>query len=127
MKRLILITTVALLAAPAAFASCTNPGNNCGGGNNGNGGGTFNGGGGSFSGSAHSFAATAGVSFGNGSSESSAGQFAGSTATLSGSTLTTESFVQGFDSSWSTGSALSGALRAGFAEAGGTFWGSADW
>ena len=95
--------------------------------------------GGHFSGSATSFAASAGGSFGNGSSASEAGQFAGSMSSLSGGlnearngisvTATTESFTEGFDKSWTTGSSLAGALRGGAAWGTANYWGegSGEW
>lgn len=92
-------------------------------------------GGGHLSGSASSFAGTAGASFGNGKSSSEAGQFAGSMTTLKGGltegrdgltiTGTTETFVQGFDKSSSSGLAASGAIRGGAAWGDVNYWGGA--
>ena len=152
MKKLLSISAAVMaLAAAPAYASCTNPGNNCGGGNSGGGGlsetGLSGNLGGSLSGSTHTIAITGGGSLGNGSTMSEAGQFAGATAKLTGgmkdlsgtnqfteggsleATILSESYVQGFDKAESWGDAISGSLRGGLAEASGSYWGdgSGNW
>jgi len=138
---------MALSAAPA-YASCTNPGNNCGNPGGGNGGGGNLGGlsgglSGSISGSASSFAGTAGIATGNGNVVSEAGNFSANRGTLSGgltegstvnsggleATITSESFTEGFARNRQNGDALGGSIQFGTAWGDGEYtgWGSGSW